>query len=58
MSNYFDCKLCDKSVKIKSKNKHLNSQYHKSLGMSINSRYIFTNPDFLQIEIFLKKICS
>ena len=54
MSHYFKCKLCDKSINIKSKKKHLNSQYHKSLSRSIISRYIITNPDFLQIENILK----
>ena len=35
MSDYFNCMLCDKSLKIKAKKKHLNSQRHKSLSMSI-----------------------
>ena len=54
MSDYFICKLCDKSFKIKSKKKHLKSKYHKSLSMSIISRYSVTNPDFYQIENVLK----
>ena len=54
MSNYFNCKLCDKTNKIKSKKKHLNSQYHKSSIMSIISRYSVTNPTFLHIEDILK----
>ena len=37
-------------LKLKSKKKYLNTQYHKSLSMSIVSRYSVTNPDFLQIE--------
>ena len=49
MSDYFNCNLCDKSIKIKSKKKHLNSQYHKSLSMSRISRYSVINPDFLHI---------
>ena len=56
MSDYFNCKLCDKSIKIKSKKKHLISQYHKSLSMCIFSRYSVTNPDFLQIENLLKYV--
>ena len=39
MSNYFHCELCDKSVNIKSKNRHLNSRYHKSLSSCIISKY-------------------
>ena len=35
MGDYFHCDLCDKSIKIKSKKKHLTSQYHKSLTRSI-----------------------
>ena len=50
MSEYFNCKFCDKSIKIKSKKKHLNSLNHKSLNMSILSRYSVTNPDFLHIQ--------
>ena len=47
MSDYFNCKLCDKSIKNKSRKKPLNSQYHKSL--SIISRYSVTNSDFLHV---------
>ena len=54
MSDYFNCKLCDKSIKMKFKKKQLNSQYHKSLSMSITSRYGVTNPAFLHKEIKLK----
>ena len=54
MSDYFNCKLCDKSIKIKSKKKHLNSQYHKDLCMSIKCRHSVTNPDFLHTEDTLK----
>ena len=54
MSKYFYCKLCDKSIKIKSKKKHLKSSNHKSLSMSIISRYSITNPDFPNIDNILK----
>ena len=54
MNKYFICKLCDKSIEIKSKNKHLSFKYHKSLSMSIISRYSVTNPDFLHIKFVLK----
>ena len=29
MNDYFHCDQCDKIIKIRSKKKHLNSQYHK-----------------------------
>ena len=54
MSDYFNCKFCDKSIKIKSKKKHINSRYREFLSTSIICRYIITNPDFLQIEDILK----
>ena len=54
MSEYFNCKVCDKSIRIKSKKKHLDSEYHKSLSMSIISRYSVTNLDFLHVESILK----
>ena len=53
-SEYY-CKLCDKSIKIKSKKKHLNSSYHQFLTNCIISRCYVTNPNFLYIEDILKK---
>ena len=54
MSNYFNCKVCDKPIKIKSKKKHLNSINQKSLNMSVVNRYSVTNLDFLKIENIFK----
>ena len=54
MSEYFNFKLCDKSIKIKSKKKHLNSTNRKYLSDSIIFRYIIQNPDFLKIDNTLK----
>ena len=52
--NIYCCNLCDKSIKIKSKKKHSNSQYHKSSSMNIIPRYNITNLEFLHIEDKLK----
>ena len=46
--------VCDKSIKIRSKKKHLNSQYHKSLIKSIICKYTVENPTFLHVEEMLK----
>ena len=54
MSDYFNCKVCDKSFKIKSKKKHLKSQYHRFLSMSVVSIHNGSNPDFLHIENIIK----
>ena len=54
MSDYFNRKLFDKSFKIQSNKKHLNSHYHKSLSMSIISRHSVTNPDFVYTDDILK----
>ena len=54
MSDYFHCDLCDKSIKIRSKKKHLNSKNHKSLAKSIICKYTIENPSFLHIENILK----
>ena len=54
MGDYFNCKLCDKSIKMKSKMKLLKSRYQEFLSMNIISRYIITNPDSLQTEDILK----
>ena len=53
MSNYY-CRICDKSIKFSSKNKHLKSNYHKSLSDRIICKYTVKNPNFLQIEDILK----
>ena len=50
MSNYFYCELCDKSIKIRSRKRHLNSRYHKSLSESIISNYTVENPSFFHME--------
>ena len=54
MSDYFNCKVGDISIRIKSRKKHLNSLNHKSLSLSMNSRYSVINPDFPNIENILK----
>ena len=50
MNDYFHCDLCDTSIKIKSKKRLLNSQYHKSLTKSIISKYTVENPSFFSHE--------
>ena len=54
MSDYFHCEICDKSIKIRSKKRHLNSQYHKSLTESIICKYTIENPSFLNMKDILK----
>ena len=44
------CKACGKSVKIKSKKKHLIFQTHKNLKREVISRYRIAKPDFFQVE--------
>ena len=56
MSEHFNCMLCDKPNKYKSKKKHLNSQYHQALTKSIISRYHITNPNFLDVEGIFKNM--
>ena len=58
MSEYFYCDLCDKSIKIKSKKNHFNSQYHKSLTKSIICKYTVKKPSFLHIEVILKNFVN
>ena len=56
MSDHFHFELFDRSIKNKSKKKHLNSQYHKSFTKSINCKYTVKNPGFLHVEDLFKKI--
>ena len=55
MSNYFHCELCDKSIKIRSKKRHINFHYHKSLSNSIICNTTIENPSFLHMNDILKK---
>ena len=50
----YHCELCDISVKIKSKKRHLNSHPHKNLDKLIINRYRVESPDFIKIENILK----
>ena len=54
MNGYFHFGLCDKSIKIRSRKKHLNFQYHKSLTRSIICKNAVKNQSFLHIEDILK----
>ena len=54
MNDYFKCELCDKSIRIKSKKKHLNSTIYNYLSDSIIFRYIIQIPDFLKVDNTLK----
>ena len=53
MSYY--CDTCDKSIKMKSKKKHLVSKSHKCLYYSIVTKYRIKNPEFFKIEDILNK---
>ena len=55
MCDSFYCDICDKSVNIKSRKRHLNSRYHKSLSACIISKYTVKNPSFLHMQDILKK---
>ena len=55
MSNYVQCELCDKSIKLRSKKKHLNSRYHQYITESIISKNTVENPSFLHMKDILKK---
>ena len=49
------CKLCDKTINLKSKHKHFKSKNHKYLEDYIIMRYIVENPDITQINKIIKK---
>ena len=48
------CNLCDKTIKLSSKNKYLNTRLHKTLSMSVINRYHVKNSVFLEIEDIFK----
>ena len=54
MNGYFHCDSSDKSIKIKSKKKHLFSQYHESLTEGIICKYSVKKPSFFHVEDIIK----
>ena len=55
MNLNFYCDVCDKSIKMKSKRKHLVSKFHKRLYHSIVTKYVIKNSEFFKIEDILWK---
>ena len=51
----FHCDVCDKTINMRSKRKHLLCKFHKRLYYSIANRYCIENPEFFKIEDILKK---
>ena len=48
MSYY--CSICDKSIKLKSRNKHLKSITHNELEKSIHINHSVENPNFFDVD--------
>ena len=46
MTGCFNCKICDKTIKIKSEKEYLDSQYYQALTKSTISSYYITNTKF------------
>ena len=49
------CKLCDKTISIKSKYKHFKSKRHNILDYFIIMRVIVENPDITQLIEIMQK---
>ena len=54
MSNHH-CDMCDKTIKKRYKNKHLNTRLHRGLSISIINKYHVKNPKIFEKENILKK---
>ena len=44
------CNLCDKTIKLKHKEKHLNTKSHMDLSESIFTKYCVKIPELIEIE--------
>ena len=49
------CKLCDATINLKTKHKHLSSRDHKHLEYSFVIRYVVENPVINRLNEILKK---
>ena len=54
MVNFY-CDVCDKTIKRRSKRKHLPSKFHIRLYYSIVNGYCIKNAEFFKIEDIIKK---
>ena len=53
--SFFYCDICDRTIKLKYKMKHLNIRLHRDSSMSVVSIYCVKNPSVLQKEDRLRK---
>ena len=44
------CEVCDKTIKLKYKKKHLNAKSHTALSMSVVNRHCVKNSELIEIE--------
>ena len=49
------CNICSKTIKCKSKKKHINSKKHIFLSPHVTNRYQLNNPKHYEIEDILEK---
>ena len=54
MGDYY-CNACDKSIKLKTMKKHINTKSHADLSMSIINRYCVKHPQLFEIEEIIKR---
>ena len=52
------CDTCDRTIKLRYKKKHLNTNLHRKYSNCIINRTYIKNPEFFQIENILKKHMS
>ena len=56
MGDYY-CNLCDKTIKLKHKSKHLNTNSNIDLAESRINKHCIKNPELIEIGEILKKTC-
>ena len=51
----YQCKLCDKAIKLKHEKKHLTTRSHIDLSESIFNKYCVKNAELFKIEEIFEK---
>ena len=46
----YHCEVCDKTLKLRYKKKHLNTESHKYMSMSMVNRYYVKDPKVGEIK--------
>ena len=55
MTYYYHCNICDKTVLLKSANRHIQSKWHKYLALTFKYEEVYYDVDIEEVDYLYKK---